>query len=366
MDVEASEFTRLLCAGTPLIDVRAPVEFNKGTLPHAVNLPILNDDERRRVGICYKEHGPETATRLGHRIVSGKTRTERIAQWTTFRNRFADVCLYCARGGQRSTIAADWMREQGAPVRRIVGGFKALRRHLLDATERLASGPLLIVGGQTGCGKTALLGQIEHGLDLEGHANHRGSAFGRRLTPQPSQVMFENTLAIAYLRLELAGLQGRCPVFEDESHTIGAIALPPHLFSAMKRARLVLIEADADERAWHIYDEYVVQQRAEFVAAHGDGGVDAFADYLLNSLDAISKRLGGERHARIRSLMTAAIANHERTPERHLAWISALLADYYDGMYDYQIERKSERIAFRGSFDDVLAWVRTYRPSAMD
>ena len=39
------------------MDVRAPVEFSKGSFPNAENAPLMNDGERHRVGICYKEKG---------------------------------------------------------------------------------------------------------------------------------------------------------------------------------------------------------------------------------------------------------------------------------------------------------------------
>ena len=42
---------------TPLIDLRAPIEFNKGAFPSSINIPILNNEQRERVGIKYKNEG---------------------------------------------------------------------------------------------------------------------------------------------------------------------------------------------------------------------------------------------------------------------------------------------------------------------
>ena len=64
--------------------MRAPVEFLKGAIPRASNHPLLNDDERERVGRCYKQEGQDAALRLGHRLVSGDAREARIQAWSAW------------------------------------------------------------------------------------------------------------------------------------------------------------------------------------------------------------------------------------------------------------------------------------------
>ncbi|MEK9534947.1 MAG: rhodanese-like domain-containing protein, partial [Halieaceae bacterium] len=54
---EIDDLQRLLLTDTPLIDTRAPIEFARGSLPTAVNLPLMTDSEREQVGTCYKRHG---------------------------------------------------------------------------------------------------------------------------------------------------------------------------------------------------------------------------------------------------------------------------------------------------------------------
>lgn len=39
----------------PIIDVRSEGEYEQGHIVGANNIPILNNDERRQVGICYKQ-----------------------------------------------------------------------------------------------------------------------------------------------------------------------------------------------------------------------------------------------------------------------------------------------------------------------
>src|SRR5512135_2151973 len=88
--------------GRPFLDVRAPLEFAAGAVPGATNIPILDDDERHQVGICYKQKGPEAAFELGHAVVSGETKRARVEKWVDFARRHTDAHLYCFRGGQRS------------------------------------------------------------------------------------------------------------------------------------------------------------------------------------------------------------------------------------------------------------------------
>ena len=210
----------LLKTQPPLLDVRAPVEFRQGKLLNSFNAPILNDAEREQVGTTYKRDGHDAAVLLGHELVSGATRTQRIEQWQKYCLENTDAQIMCWRGGQRSALAQQWLAAQGVQRERVAGGFKAVRHgslHVLANPQKR----WWLVSGRTGSAKTPLIQSLQSGIDLEGHANHRGSAFGRRLTPQPTPVTFECALASAYLRLP-----GESLVVEDESRTIGRIGLP--------------------------------------------------------------------------------------------------------------------------------------------
>lgn len=350
----ASELDALFINDTPLLDVRAPVEFAEGAFPTAVNRPILTDQERHEVGIAYADHGQATATRLGHELVSGDTRETRIKAWISFIQASPHAHLYCFRGGQRSQIAWDWLREAGYEIPRITGGYKRLRNHLLDVFNRLPS--LVVVSGQTGTGKTLLLDHFDNAVDLEGLANHRGSAFGGKVTPQPTQINFENALAIAFLK------QG-CDtdvIVEDESRLIGRVNVPPLLQEKMKTSPIMLLEDTVDNRVERIYEEYIEQQWREYEAAYPDNPHAAFEGYLLNAIDAIRKRLGGVAHQALRRLMTEASANHAAGQGlgSHRAWIRHLLTDYYDPMYNYQMEQKTDRIRIRGTAAELIDWYR--------
>lgn len=360
VSADAHDYPALLTAGTPLLDVRSPGEFARGAFPNAVNLPILDDAERARVGLCYAREGQDAAIALGMRIVSGAEKQRRVDAWADFARANPGVHVYCWRGGLRSGIARQWLAEAGVEVPRVAGGFKAMRGFLMAALRDAAqAGGHLILGGMTGTGKTEVLRELPQAVDLEAHANHRGSGFGKRATPQPAQIDFEHRVAIDILARQRAGQ--RRLVLEDESRLIGANALPLELHEAMQTYPVVWLEASLEARVERILRDYVIDLCAEFVAAFGPvAGPEQFALRLLGSLDAIAKRLGGERHARLKRHMQAALAVQAETGGHaaHRAWIIPLLAEYYDPMYARQLERKAARIVFRGDQAEVLDYLR--------
>ena len=84
MRANTADFSQIFLNGLPMMDARAPVEFSKGAFPGVLNLPLMNDLERQQVGTCYKQRGQEAAIKLGHQLVSGAVKTERIAAWAEF------------------------------------------------------------------------------------------------------------------------------------------------------------------------------------------------------------------------------------------------------------------------------------------
>ena len=341
----AADHDALLRAGCGFIDVRAPVEFAKGALPGAVNLPILNDRERAAVGTRYRQRGQQEATALGEELVSGAVRATRIEAWANFVRAHPECTLYCARGGLRSRIAQAWLAEAGTVVPRVEGGFKSLRRFCLHAIdEAAASLNFLVVGGRTGSGKTAVLAHAPTSIDLEGLANHRGSAFGERSTSQPPPVGFENALAVELLKLSEAAT---AVAVEDESRQIGRLAIPAALYQAMQAAPIVVIEANLDARVENILTEYVLDAPNPH-------------EHLPASFARIRKRLGGARHQEIGELLTNALT--ENDPGLHRQWIRRLLIEYYDPMYDYQIAAKQDRIVYRGDANAVAGYLAQATP----
>ena len=221
---DTSDYRRLFLDRAPLLDTRAPTEFARGSFPGATSLPLMSDEERAAVGICYQAQGQAAAIALGHRLVAGELRERRLAAWRDFAGAHPDGYLYCFRGGLRSQIVQRWLAEVGVDYPRVLGGYKAMRRFLLGTLEAQAQrGDFVLVAGATGSGKTRAIAALPRAIDLEGLARHRGSAFGRLLEPQPSQIDFENALAVALLRLDTAA----APLFlEDEGGSSGAWPCP--------------------------------------------------------------------------------------------------------------------------------------------
>ena len=190
MPENLSDFRHIFLNDVSMMDVRAPIEFAQGAFPGVVNLPLMNDEERQKVGTCYKQRGQEAAITLGHSLVSGEIKNGRIAAWAAFAKVHPHGVLYCFRGGLRSQITQQWLQsEAGIAYPRVIGGYKAMRTFLLETTQAAAQEcDFTVLSGSTGTGKTELIAQLHHGIDLEGHANHRGSSFGQRITGQPTQI----------------------------------------------------------------------------------------------------------------------------------------------------------------------------------
>ncbi|MFK0570609.1 tRNA 2-selenouridine(34) synthase MnmH [Endozoicomonas sp.] len=336
----------------PLMDVRAPVEYAKGSFPLASNAPILDDRQREQIGTCYKQEGPDAAVELGYELATDEVRSQRLASWQQFVTQHPQGYLFCFRGGQRSHITQQWLKDSGYPYPLVKGGYKALRRFLIDELERsIEEIPFIILSGKTGTGKTFLIHQLENSVDLEGLANHRGSSFGRRYGGQPGQIDFENRLSIALLKHRHHN-PGMPVLLEDESKLIGRCSLPQSMRDKMQQSPLVLLEETMEERIKIGLKEYVTDNLAEFVAAYGDEqGFDQFVEGLSGSLYRIRRRLGGERYQQLTDMLEKAIQQHKKEGviDGYSPLISDLLSHYYDPMYDYQLEQKEGEIIFRGN-----------------
>jgi tRNA 2-selenouridine synthase len=360
MPIDITDYRDIFLNDRPMMDTRAPVEFSKGSFPGVINLPLMTDSEREQVGTCYKQRGQQAAIVLGHQLVCGEIKAERIQAWADFARAHPDGYLYCFRGGMRSQIAQQWLKDEaGIDYPRVGGGYKAMRTFLLETLDQaVAQSDFVLLGGMTGTGKTDVLTRLSNGLDLEGHANHRGSSFGKRATGQPSNIDFENRLAVDVLKKRARGIEQF--VLEDESRMVGGCALPLALYQGMQRFPMVWLEDSLQGRVERIQRDYVVNLCAEFIAVHGAEGFALFSERLLESLNNIRKRLGGERHQRMLVLMQAALAEQALSGavDLHCAWIEGLLSEYYDPMYAFQRESKGLRIEFVGEQAAVFEYLR--------
>lgn len=250
-----------------VIDVRSPAEFAEDHLPGAINLPVLDDEERARVGTIYKQVSPFDARRIGGALVAANAArhlqgplADKPGGWRPL--------VYCWRGGQRSGSFATILKQIGWRVELVEGGYKAWRGLVVEDLTRPPCAPVVVLDGNTGSAKTEILlaaaAQGAQVIDLEGLANHRGSIFGARPGGQPAQKGFEGRLAVA-----LAALDPTRPVLvEAESSKIGDINLPKGIWAAICAAPRIRIASPLRARADYLARAYadVAADRAELAA----------------------------------------------------------------------------------------------------
>ena len=328
------------------IDLRSENEFKKGSIPQSVNIPILNNDQFKKVGIEYKKNGSDAAIALGHSLVKGSLKENLIHHWTEHLKKNPECLLYCFRGGMRSEIAVKWLSECGVKVNRLKGGYKNFRNWVisqhLDIENYIKD--WIIIGGLTGSGKTDFLRSFKESIDLEQIANHRGSAFGIRDSGQPTQSNFENILTLDYLNHKYEKL-----ILEDESRTIGRAGLPGFWYQKMQSSKLVILEVDDDKRAENIYYEYVYDE------INNGNSEDKLLEKYLGSLNNIKRRLGNVVYNNIKDLMK--IAFHQNEKEIHKEWILRLLTRYYDKMYSYKLDMRKDFIVHKGEIESCRDYI---------
>jgi tRNA 2-selenouridine synthase len=294
----------------PLIDARSEGEFVQSQIPSSINLPILTNEERVKVGTLYKEQGTLEATLKGFELVGPRFYQIQKEALERFPERKAIV--YCWRGGMRSQILSWLLSMVGFEIYRLKGGYKTYRTYTFEKVRE--NFPLLVLGGKTGTGKTVLLKKLkesgEQVIDLEGLAHHKGSSFGSiGQLPQPTVEQFENSLAEELRLMDL-----RNPIWvENESRKIGRLIIPDRFYEQMIKSPLLEIHKSDEERIEHIAEEYGKLPEAE----------------LITAVKRLQKRLGGLR------TQQAILDIQEKN---HFSWISNLLV-YYDKTYDFDLHR---------------------------
>lgn len=263
-----------------IFDVRSPSEYKHAHFPNAISLPLFNDEERKEIGTAYKKVSREKAIKIGLDYFGPRMKemVEVVEKHLTDKDS-NKVLLHCWRGGMRSSAVAWLLDFYGFDVLVLEGGYKRYRNWVLSEFEKPHK--LRILSGFTGSGKTEILHELKRldcaVIDLEGLANHKGSAFGGiGMPPQPSNEQFEN-----YLAMELYALNKKfknIPIWlESESSRIGNVHNNNLFFNQMKEAERIHIEVSKEERLLKIVNEY--------------GGLDKNA--LIKAVERIQKRLGG-------------------------------------------------------------------------
>ncbi len=301
-----------------IIDVRSPGEYAHAHIPNAFSLPLFTDEERAAIGTTYKQESREAAIKLGLPFFGTKMQNmiEQVEGWAAnyekTNGKKPIILIHCWRGGMRSAAVAWLLDLYGLKTEQLTGGYKAYRNWVLAQFEKDYS--MKVLGGFTGSGKTEILLQLQKSklpvIDLEGLANHKGSAFGALgQNAQASQEQFENNLARALLNIS-----SQHPYFwiEDESQRIGTNMLPITFFKNMRNSICYFIDIPFDARL-----QFIAQAYGKF----------AVADLIAATL-RIQKRLGG--------LETKTAVN--LLVENNIEGAFSILLKYYDKVYLKNLE----------------------------
>jgi tRNA 2-selenouridine synthase len=313
-NITIEEFIRK-AAQLPVLDVRAPKEYEVGHIPQSHSFPIFDDEQRAVVGTAYKQQGHDPAVLLGLDLFG--PRMSGFVQEAGKLAQDKELLVHCWRGGMRSGAMAWLLSFSGFKVHLLQGGYKAYR-HLMQE-QFLKPFPLLILGGLTGSGKTDLLPHLQQlgqqVVDLERLASHKGSAFGSiGMAPQPSTEHFENLLGT-----ELLQLDAQQPLWlEDESITIGKVMMPKPLFDRMQQSPTIVLELPWQLRVQKLAEEYCRTDKT----------------LLEKSILKIKKRLGGL--ATKEALDAIATGDMDKMVEIALT--------YYDKAYTYELAKKQHTL----------------------
>lgn len=313
-------FEQALTHEYAIIDVRSPKEFDEGSLPGAVNIPVFDNEERKLVGTLYKYGGAEQAKETGFDLVESRM-AEFLAGFESLKNR--SIAVFCARGGMRSRSVVNLLKHHGYSVWQIEGGYKKYRHLLLEVFEKFAP-ECIVLHGHTGTGKTRILQHLEPMIDLEDLAQHQSSLFGGLNRHPRSQKSFDSHFHQVICRL------GEEPYFvEGESRQMGNIYLPSGLARSMKSGHLVLVTASIETRVSRIVEDYPLTD-------------DVTVQKVMRILTSLRGKLG-------RSVVDHLCSLVEQDKLAELVHI--LLVDYYDKRYDnnlnkytYELEISSEDI----------------------
>ncbi len=305
---------------SPILDVRSPGEYRHAHIPGAISLPLFNDKERAIVGTAYKQESREAAIKLGLDYFGSKMRNM-VEEAENFIKAGPNpsektILIHCWRGGMRSGAVAWLLDLYGFKVYTLEGGYKAYRNWVLAQFEKSYS--FNILGGNTGSGKTYILLNMRkkghHIIDLEGLANHKGSAFGNIGMPeQPGPEMFENMLA---KELFYQSDGGNTIWLEDESQRIGNVHIPVALWQTMRTSPVYFLKIPFDERLKFLIKEYGILEK----------------ERLVNAIIRIRKRLGGLETKNAISFLI----------EDNVEEAFRILLHYYDKFYNRSLQNRSD------------------------
>ncbi len=296
---------------TIFVDTRAPIEFEDDHLSNAINIPIINNQERVIVGTIYKQVSQEKAIDVGMGFY--RNRIPLIMKAVEpHKNKI--MIVYCWRGGLRSKTIATLLETEGYRVFQLTGGYKAYRSYVREKLKNYAINPKLItLYGMTCTGKTALLKHFPNSIDLEEYAGHRGSMYGGIGIQENSQKRFENLL---FQRLEQLK-EEKYILVEGESKRVGNVFIPEFFYNAMESGIKVKITRAIEKRAQAAAAEYCDTEEKQ--------------EEMRQITKLIRQRMSNKTKEDI------LIALDKKEYEK--AW-TLLFTEYYDPLYNHYLDKQ--------------------------
>lgn len=293
------------------IDARSPREFAYSKVPNSLNLYALNDSEFEEIGRIYKQSSKERAKILGSSYIC-QNMSRHILEFSKQYKIGSKIAIYCAKGGLRSLSVGLILSNLGYRVFRIKGGYKAYRNYVLDFLEKDLKFRLIVLHGNTGCGKTEILKNLSPAINLEALVNHYGSVFGSIKGKQPSQKAFENELFAVLFKLQ----DEKFVFIEGESRKIGSLTIPKKLYEKMQEGIFIQINSSIKKRIEQILKDY---------QSLND-------DFFYQKMSYIKKYMPKKIYTKI--------IQAYKTKDLNLT-VELLLLEYYDKVY-----KKPEKIHF--------------------
>jgi len=244
---------------TIFIDVRSPLEFTEGSIPGAINIPILDNDERVVVGVTYKQNSSEEAKVKGIEYAGAKLASI-YNEISSLSKQSKNIILFCWRGGLRSSTVSGFLSTLGMNIYQLEGGYKQYRKHVIEYFDKdQFKHSFIVLHGYTGVGKTEILEKLEEInipiLNLEGLVKNSGSVFGElnyQHERPVTQKMFD-ALVFEILRKS----NSKYIIVESEGQRLGGISLPEGLFQSIVCGNHVLINTSIENRVNRLVDDYV-------------------------------------------------------------------------------------------------------------
>ncbi len=321
------------------IDVRSPSEYEDDTIKGAINIPILNDEERKEVGTTYVQIGRDEAKRLGVKFISPKM-PEIFDQVLELKHKHNFLAAFCSRGGYRSTYFATVFSSIGIPVCQLEGGYKSYRKEVMGSLPELNNKiTYIVLNGNTGVGKTEILHFLSDKgysvLDLEGAANHRGSVLGSiGIGSCNSQKKFESNIYE-----QLMNARDNYVFVEAESLKIGSVSIPKYIYNRLKDGVQIFIDADLQQRVLNLKKDYILN--------------DNWQEESVKAIDNLSKYIPKDKLDNLKLEVMNGNFDFVAT---------ALMEKYYDPMYSFKSDKLDYSEIFKYNHsaneaaDKIISW----------